>query len=137
MAVLRIDWEPDDRKVREFGIGLVVFAAVMAALSWRKGHPDRAAAIASAGTVLGVLSAALPGPGRWVYKAWMCVAFVIGTVVSYTILAFIYFVVLTPMSLIGRLLGRDALRLKRAPAGESYWAALEPPSDPSYYERLF
>jgi hypothetical protein len=49
-----------------------------------------------------------------------------GKVVSPLVLGVIFFVLLTPVGLIGRLLGRDELRLKRTNS-ESYWIDRVPP----------
>lgn len=129
MALIRVDWKPDSRKIRQFGLGIIVFAAI---LSYWRGP-----VFAGVGLALGLLCAALPElVGRPVYKAWMGVAFVIGSLMSALIMGFIYFGLMTPLALVMRLTGRDALRLKR-PAGESYWVGLSIPEDKSYFERLF
>jgi hypothetical protein len=128
MALLRIDWKPAPRKVREFGLILLALSAVAA---WRGSR------LAPAGLVLGALATALPGSaGLRIYKAWMGVAFVVGSVVSPLILGAVFYGLVTPLGLVMRLLGRDALRLKR-PEGPSYWTDMAMPDDKSYYERLF
>lgn len=137
MALLKIDWNPGPAKVRRFGLLLAGLALPLSAFwAWR-GHPRAAGIIAGAGVSLGLLTAAFPGSiGLTFYKAWMGVSFVIGTVMSPVILGIVYYGVLTPLSLIMRLGGRDALRLKR-PEGETYWVSLNIPEDKSYFERLF
>ena len=49
-----------------------------------------------------------------------------GKVVSPIVLGLIFFGMLTPVGIIGRLLGRDELRLKKAPV-TSYWIDRDPP----------
>jgi hypothetical protein len=66
----------------------------------------------------------------------MGVGFVIGSVVGRLLLALCYYGVLTPIALLMRLRGRDALRLRRREC-ESYWVDLPPPPPPERYERQF
>ena len=128
MALIHVDWNPGTRKVRQFGLILLGLAALGAWRHWT---------LAPAGAFLGILAAALPGSvGLWIYKAWMGVAFVIGSILSPLILGAIYFGLFTPMALVMRLLGRDALRLKR-PVTDTYWTTMDMPDEKTYYERLF
>ncbi|MBI5210979.1 MAG: hypothetical protein HY927_13500 [Elusimicrobia bacterium] len=135
-GMIRIDWNPRAEALRGFGAAVVVFAVLVGTYAfWKERYVLKivAAAIAAAG----ILTAALPeAVGRPFHKAWMAVAFVMGTVVSQAVLALIYYVLLTPTGLILRLFGRDALRLKRGP-GPSYWTNLAPMEDKERLERLF
>lgn len=58
--------------------------------------------------------------------AWRRLGELIGAVVSPIVLAVLYLVVLTPVAVAGRLLGRDELRLRRT-AVASYWRQRTPP----------
>lgn len=135
MALLRVDWNPGPRKLRVFGIGLLALTAILAGAHYRRGQPGPAPAALGLGAALGVVTLAFPAIGLRIYKAWMCVAFAIGTTLSTAMLLVLYYLMLTPLGLIFRLLGRDALRLKRPPLG-SYWIPLEAREDKTYYERL-
>lgn len=53
-------------------------------------------------------------------KAWMTIGILMGKICNPIILAFIYFLVLTPYGIFGRILGRDQLRLKKVKC-ETYW----------------
>ena len=53
-------------------------------------------------------------------KAWFMLGLTLGKVVSPIVLGIIFFGLLTPISLITKLLGRDELKLKR-PNTNSYW----------------
>lgn len=130
MALLQVDWNPGDRKVRQFGGLLALFAAT---LGWWKFGPKAA----GVGVILGALTAAAPRTlGLYVYKAWMGVAYVIGSLLSPILLGVLFYGVVTPIGLLLRLSGRDALRLKR-PDVDSYWTPVDHPTDPSYFDRLF
>jgi len=137
MALLKVDWNPGEKKVREFGLILLGLSVVLGGWWHWNGHAQRALTVAPAGAALGLLAAALPGSaGLWIYKAWMCVGFVIGSIASPLILGAIYYGMFTPLALAMRLIGRDALRLKR-PDSPTYWTPMSVPDEKSYYERLF
>jgi hypothetical protein len=137
MALLKIDWKPSDAKVREFGRNLIVFAAVLALLALAKGRREKAAWLLGAGAALGALVWTLPGSaGRLVYRAWMSAAFVVGTCVSTAGLVVLYYGVVTPLGLLLRLRGRDALGLGGQDQ-DSYWINLPPPPEKSSWERLY
>ena len=134
MSLMRVDWNPSDKKVRQFGALLAAFAALSGWSMMRHGRPA-GPGVLKAGVALGLACALIPPLGRRVYKVWMAAAFVIGTPASYVLLAFTYYVVLTPLALFFRLRGRDVLRLSK-PVGETYWTPVVPAA-PEDYERLF
>jgi hypothetical protein len=47
-------------------------------------------------------------------------------VVSRTAIGLLFFGILTPVALVFRILGRDALRLKRDPKARTYWIERDP-----------
>lgn len=59
----------------------------------------------------------------------------IGMVVSELAMLLIYFAVFTPMAILFRLLGRDALQRRFEPAATSYWVPRNQPSGPEQYFR--
>jgi hypothetical protein len=59
-------------------------------------------------------------------RAWMALGKLLNRIVSPVILALLFFGIVWPIGFLMRRTGNDALRLKRAGAGESYWVAREP-----------
>jgi hypothetical protein len=57
---------------------------------------------------------------------WLRLGELIGKIVSPLVLGIIFFMLITPVSLLGRILGRDELRLRKANT-DSYWIDREPP----------
>lgn len=53
-------------------------------------------------------------------KAWFLLGQTMGKVVSPIVLGIIFFILITPIGLIAKLLGRDELKLKR-PKCQTYW----------------
>jgi len=75
---------------------------------------------------------------KYVYIAWMSAAIVLGFVVSNVILTVFFFLVITPIGLITRLLGKDFLALKIDREAPSYWISRARPSKtPAEYEQQF
>jgi len=60
-------------------------------------------------------------------RAWMKLGAVLHHVVSPLALGLIYFAVFTPVGLVMRLAGRDALSRRFEPARPTYWVRREPP----------
>ena len=135
MSLIKVDWTPDAKKLRQFGIGVLIFtAAVGGHMLWR-GRPA-AHIVLPMGSILGAITLAWPAAGQRIYTVWMSIALVIGTIVSTLAMAATYYLIVTPLGLLLRARGRDSLNLTRKP-GPSYWIPIEQPADKTYYERLF
>jgi hypothetical protein len=77
--------------------------------------------------VFGLLTLTIPKSLAPLNRVWFHLGELLGKIVSPIILGIIFFGILTPISLLARLVGRDELRLRR-PAGDSYWID-RPPAD--------
>ena len=125
------------RELRRFGLMVgSVFVLLGLLLLWRgRGHP---AWFLSPGAVLVTAGALVPKILEPIYIIWMALAFVLGFVVSSVLLTAFFFLVITPIGLVARLLGKDFLRLKLDPRASSYWLSRTKPSGSSAdYERQF
>lgn len=60
-------------------------------------------------------------------RLWMRFGMLLHRIVSPVALGVIFFLVVTPLGLLMRALGKDLLRLRRDPAADSYWIKREPP----------
>ncbi len=100
-----------------------------------------AAGFLAAGRVLWTIAAVLalagllrPGALRPVWRVWRTLGALLGGAITLTALAAAWYLVLTPLALILRWAGRDALGLRpRAPDGSAW--RVRPPSPP--LERYF
>ena len=126
-----------DRDLRKFGLMVGgVFALLGLLFLWR--HPGRSPYFLWPGGLLMVLGATLPRALKWVYVAWMSVAFVLGFVMAHVILTLLFYLVLTPIGLVARLFGQDFLSLKLDRAAKSYWITRDRKAKPAAeYERQF
>jgi len=114
---------PKARTLRQFAGLCLIFGAGLA--GWRAWHASftvPAAAVAVAGGVIGLVGLIRPAAIRPIYTGWMMAVFPIGWTMSRLMVGLMFFVVFTPVALVFRLLGRDALQLKRSSRG-SYWSA--------------
>jgi hypothetical protein len=148
MSMIRINWDPPRRTLRQFGlIALAVFGGLAAwAVYKHKLGPialsDSAAPIVgytlgSLALICGLLAAVAPSPLRWLYVGMSLAAFPIGFVVSHVILGVIYFGLFTPIALFFRITGRDALERAYAPQAATYWVPRTPVTDVRRYFRQY
>lgn len=70
-------------------------------------------------------------------RAWFALGELLGRIVSPIALGIIFFALITPVSIIARLLGRDELRLKRRSV-PSYWVPRQTSAlDPNSFKQQF
>jgi hypothetical protein len=109
-----------NHELRKFGLVVgAVFVLLGLLFLWR--HPTRSPYFLWPGGVLMVLGAILPRALRWIYIAWMSIAFVLGFVMAHVILTLFFYLVITPIGLVARLFGQDFLSIKLDRAAKSYW----------------
>jgi hypothetical protein len=98
------------RDGRAFAFTLTGAFAVLAAVSWVRGHPRPLAVFAAIAVLLllaGLLVPTRLGPVR---DAWMGMAHAISRVTTPVFMGAVYFLVITPIGVIRRLLGGHPLR---------------------------
>jgi len=91
---------------------------------------------ASALTLL--VSLAAPGWLAPANRAWMKLAEILNRVVGPVVLGAIFFLVLTPVAVAMRVIGRDAMKRRFEPAASTYWVERDPPGpDPAGFPDQF
>lgn len=121
MSLIKIKRRPSVRDLRVFAILSVIFAAGLAYMLKSKGWPQSAGIIAGLGLLIGFAGAWCPHRIKPVFIGAVYVTFPIGYVVSHLVLAVIYYLVITPIGLIMRLVGYDPLKRRFDPEAKSYW----------------
>lgn len=101
-------------KERSFGISVGTVLLLIAAFMIWRGRIPPAAITGGIGVVLLVLGLAYPPLIKYPSKAWWALAGALGYVNARIILTVAFLVLLTPIGLIWRALGRDPLQRKRA-----------------------
>jgi hypothetical protein len=127
----------DDRALRKFGLMVGGVFAVLGFLFWLR-HKAHYPYFLWPGAALILLGAILPRTLKYVYIAWMSVAFVMGFMMAHVILTLFFFLIITPIGLIARVFGKDFLSLKLDRGAESYWIPRgQKAKSPADYERQF
>jgi len=126
------------RAEREFG--LIVGGVLLLLSSWwlyRGKFPTLSHVTLPLGGLLVLLGLIFPAALVWPNKAWMALAEVLSFVTTRIILAFVFFMIVTPIGVSKRLFGWDPLH-RRAAASDSYWLPYsERQKDPRHYEKMF
>tara|TARA_A100001015_G_scaffold88470_1_gene98427 strand:- start:688 stop:1068 length:381 start_codon:yes stop_codon:yes gene_type:complete len=68
--------------------------------------------------ILGLINSKLLTP---LNKSWIKLGEILGIIIAPIVMAFVYFVILTPVSFIVRIFGKDLLSLKLLKEKETYW----------------
>ena len=68
--------------------------------------------------ILGLLNSKLLSP---LNKSWIKLGEILGIIIAPIVMALVYFVILTPISIIVRVFGKDLLGLKLFKEKETYW----------------
>jgi hypothetical protein len=123
MPLMEVEWHPRGRQLRVFGVsGLAasILAALVLHFVWGLAAPWMLVVVA-AGAAIFACSLISPVATRVLYVGLTLVAMPIGIVVSFILLAAFYFLLLTPLAIVFRLIGRDSLCRRYEPDAESYW----------------
>ena len=138
MAILDLRLNPSKAEKRWFGLVMLLFSGVAAGLLvWRGGSTRAALVILSLGAALCLLYYALRPLRLPIYRIWMRVFHPIGWLLSHLVLISSYYLVLTPIGLLLRLVGYDPLQRRFDPDADSYWSPHDPAGRPDRYFRKF
>ena len=130
--------EPTARELRYFGLVLAAFLCVVGALArWRWQAPVAGWLLGSLALAVGLAYYALPPLRRPLYLAWSGLLLPLRLAVSYLVLAIVHYLVFTPVGLLLRLLGRDALGRRFDSETTSYFVRRRIALDPARYFRQY
>ncbi|HUL01642.1 MAG TPA: SxtJ family membrane protein [Gemmatimonadales bacterium] len=107
---------------RRFGLTVGGALIVLAVLFWWRGRGTAAVVLLAIGCTLVVAGALAPARLGPVYTIWMGIGKAISKVTTPIILGILYFLIVTPLGIVMRLVGRDPLR--RALRDDSYWTSV-------------
>jgi len=139
MPLVEVNWHPNRKQLRDFGrvaliatsgISLFLYALKGLAIHW-------VAAIFGAGFVIYITSIISAKSTRIIYLSLTFLTLPIGWAVSFILLATFYFLLLTPLGLVFRLVGRDPLCRRFEPNAKTYWLKRQPPKNPERYFQQF
>jgi len=90
-----------------------------------------------AGCAFAVVGWVRPSWLRWLFVGWMILAFPIGWTISQLLIGSMFYLVITPVALVFRVMGRDVLRRKRGKSDPTLWNIKVPPDDSRRYLREY
>lgn len=135
MSLLKIEWRPAPKKLREFGwVMLIGFGLIGLLLRFGFGNHHAAISCGWIAVVVGGLGLTGSYPALLVYWPWMAVSWIMGNLVNAVLIRIFFFVVVSPIGLMMRLFGVDKLQLKPTPQ-VSYWSLVSQPANVQYYTR--
>jgi predicted membrane metal-binding protein len=105
---------------RSFGLVIATFFLIITLWPLIDAEPIRwwALAVAALFAVLALLWTAPLAP---LNKLWTRLGVILYKIISPVVMALLFYVTVTPIALLMRLLGKDPLRLRRDPDAASYW----------------
>lgn len=112
-------------ELRKFGLVMAIPLGIITGLFFWKG---RGSAVIFLALTLFFASSALVFPKILtpVERYWMKLAEILSAVMTRVILTLTFFIVITPLGLFLRLIGKDLLQRKFEPDRPSYWEPVEP-----------
>ncbi len=122
MSLIRLNTTPSRRDLCVFGILWLACFGFLGALAWHRGAHRAAVALWITGGAVAGPGLVVPAALRYVYLTAIYATFPVGLAVSFVILAAVYYLVLTPVGLMMRLLGNDPLTRRPQPGQKTYWS---------------
>jgi fatty acid desaturase len=124
--MIAINRDPTRKQLVQFGFIWMGFVATFGAIShFRFDRPVVAIVLWALAVIVPVIGWLSPGFMRLVFVGMSYLAWPIGFVVSHVVLALVYYLVVTPVGLLMRLVGYDPMKRRFDPAASSYWLARE------------
>lgn len=139
MSLIEINLHPSHKELRNFAVIALIASAIISLLLYvLKGLAIQLVAIIfAAGFIIFLSSFVCLKITRIIYLSLILVTFPIGYVVSFILLAAFYFLLLTPLGLFFRLIGRDSLCRKFDLNAKSYWLSRQSPKNLDSYFHQF
>lgn len=135
---MKANKNPSAKDIRQFVLLWALFASLGGALLLWRHRPQGAHGLWIAAAFVGIFGFLILPFGRLVYRIWMGFAAGMNFIVTRLLLGFIFCFILTPIALVFKLMGRDALGLKKSSfKQDSYWREHDKITEKSYYSHLY
>lgn len=137
MPLLQLNLSPSRKELRLFaGLWWPAMCAAIGFMLFRRFHaPGAALWVLSGGALLAIAGLAAPAIIKPVYIALVRITYPIGFCVSHVVLAALYFLVLTPIGSLVRLV-HDPMERKFDRAATSYWVPREEVETERYFRQI-
>ncbi len=145
--MVELNLRPDARTLRQFGWIALVGFGVLAWLCFRGSlvfaplaegtRGSLAALLAALAAISALFSLVWPKANLPLYVGLTVVAFPIGFVLSYVIMATLFYLVIAPIGFVLRVFGMDPLDRRFLPAAKTYWVDARPERPRESYFKQF
>lgn len=115
---------------RAFGLVFAGFFALLTLLKLWRGWSAWGWIFLGAAAAFAALALLAPGLLAPLNRTWLKLGLALHKVVTPIVMAMLFYLVITPMGVAMRLMGKDLLRLKRDPGARTYWIERQPPGPP-------
>jgi len=127
----------DKITLRKFGLVMALPLLIIAILLFWRNRESAPYFLILSG-IFAILGLIIPKTLKWIYIAWMTLAYFVGTVMSYVILTMFFIFVLTPGGFLLGLVRKDPLARKFPGNQSSYWVpAQEYPDELDRYSKPY
>jgi hypothetical protein len=133
----RINWHPARREIRYFSVTMLIAFALANGILLLAGKYRVAGWIFGCGLILSIIGYFIPPVGKLVYLVWMAATYVLGRIVSPIVTAIIFYLLVTPIALVNRLMAKDRLRLKKPKGATTYFVEHTDAQDKESMTRQF
>jgi hypothetical protein len=144
--LVEIDFNPDAKTLRQFGVIAFAGFGTLAALAFYEkllfsfGLGEARVPVAGALLALGIIALSFsliaPRANRALYVGLALLTFPIGFVLSYVIMGALFFLIIAPISVLLRILGSDPMHRRYEPDAPTYWVpARSPRAKDSYFHQ--
>jgi hypothetical protein len=123
MLLMELKWRPSNKELRSFGlVAMIMLTIIGVLLHWWKGISITSVlGLATLGLLLFIISRVREQFIKPVYIVLQLIALPIGMTVSFVLIALFYYMVITPIGLYFRIIGRDPLCRKFDRQADTYW----------------
>jgi hypothetical protein len=115
---------------RKFGWFFATVFSALGAYAFWKAWTEVAAAALALSVLFAAVTLVAPQLLSPLNRLWYGLGLLLGKIVSPIVLGIIFFILITPISLITRLFGRDELKIKKRSV-DTYWVDRSPPGPSS------
>ena len=126
---MKLKLKEEPREWLKFTGVMALAGAIVAFALWRRHVVSREVffGVLSSLAVALAICAARPRWFRGFYRAGMTASWHVGQVMGGVLLTILFLLLVTPLGLLLRLMGKDLLELKRRPDAASYWRVAKKP----------
>lgn len=137
MENLKKNTQPTPKKLRDFNFLFAAVFGIIGGIMFWKGNPFHGWML-GIGALFLIAGLTFPRLSQTLYVVWMALATVLSLIMTHVILGLFFYLVITPIGLIFKLLGKRFFPWKPDPSATSYWIAKDPSQyNPKHFEKQF